>query len=157
MEKVKPRKKHSHRSDGESVSFARVVRSAFTGVLSALVSMLVMSVISSGVCMLFPDPASLTLPMGIAIFVLSSAIGGYVSGAGLKKDKAATFFSGLICGFALMIFLGVGALIQDMLSPDSAHEIGLLTSFFVRGAAIPISTVFSYIAVIPRKKRRRRR
>ena len=157
MEKVKPRKTHSHRSDGESVGFSGVARRAFIGVGAAIVSMLMLALVSSGLCMLSPDPAALTLPVGIAIFFLSSVIGGAVSGAGQSKDKAATVFSGIICGFALVIFSGVGAVTQELLSPDSTHEIGVAASMLTRCAAIPLSAVSAYAASIPRKKRRRRR
>ena len=157
MEKVKSRKKHSRRSDGDSVTFAGVVRRAFMGVGAAIVSMLALAVVSSALCMLSPDPASLTLPTGMIIFVLSSVIGGIVSGAGQSKDKVATVFSGIICGFAIMIFSGVGAVTQELLAPESTHEIGVMTAIIIRVSAIPLSAICAYIASLPRKKRHRRR
>lgn len=151
------RKKHSHRSGGDESGFIGVLRSAGIGVLAALIAMLIMSAVASGLCLLSPDPLSLILPVGIVIFVISSAIGGAVSSVGLKKDRTAVTFSGLTCGFAIMIFLGVGALTQEALSPESTHEIGLVTAFFVRGAAIPIAALSAYASSFFEKKRRKRR
>ena len=157
MEKSKSRKRRSHRGDGDGSGVSGIFRSAFMGVGAALVSMLVMAVISSGLCMLSPDPASLTLPVGIVIFIISSAVGGGISATGLSKDKTATLFSGIICGFAIMTFLGVGAVTQEIISPDSTHKIGLMTSLLIRCAAIPVSGLCAYLAALPRKKRRRKR
>ena len=159
MEKIQHgvRKKHSHRSSGEGVGFAEVVRGAFIGTGAALASMLLMSVISSGLCMLSPDPASLTLPTGLVIFFISSAIGGAISVSGLSRDRTAAIFSGIVCGFCIMIFLGVGALVQGAFAPEYTHSIGSLTTFLLRGAAIPLSGVCAYIASMPKKRRRRGR
>lgn len=151
------RKKHLHRSSDDGVGFAEVIRGAFIGTGAAIVSMLLMAVISSGLCMLSPDPAALTLPVGIVIFFISSAIGGVISAQGLSRDRTAALFSGLACGFCIMIFLGVGALVQNVLASDSAHNVGRLTAFLIRGSSVPLSAAFACFAAKSPKRRKRGR
>ena len=151
------RKSHSRRKEGEGISIGGVALRAFIGVGVALAAMLVLSAVSSGLCMLSPDPAALTLPIGIIIFLLSSAAGGAVSAKGLARDKTAAVFSGILCGFSIMLFLGVGAIVQNALAPDYTHEMGIVKSVLIRAAAIPISGIVAFLTVNRRKNKRHRR
>lgn len=150
-------KKHFRGRDGENVSIGSVVANAFVGAGAALIAMLTLAAVSGGLCMLSNDPAALTLPVGIAIFILTSALGGAVCGARFRKDKTAALFSGCLCGFSLMIFLGIGAILQTALAPEATHGLGLLGSVLIRAAALPLSGIAAFLTASKRKNKRHRR
>lgn len=154
MEHRKNRHRARRTAEEVSVGFNDVVKNSFLGVLSALISMAVLVLAASAVCMLTRDPASFTLPLGIAAFLISAAVGGFVASRGLLRDKTAAVISGIICGFALMIFTGIGAVLQNLLASESTHGLSALVAVLIRALAIPMSLLG---ACIDKKKRTGRR
>ena len=159
MEKSRQRgrEKHLHRGGEGGNGFNAVLRHALLGVCVFLGAVLIFCATGAGLCLLSPDPAALTLPTGIGIFFLSAIAAGGVSGYRLKGDKTAALFSGLLCGFSIMVFSGVGAMVQNLLSAQSTHNIGVLTECLVRGLAIPISGFCAYFTATQKKRGRHRR
>lgn len=159
MEKSRQRgrEKHLYRGSEGGNGFNSVLRDAILGVCVFLGAVLIFCAAGAGLCLLSPDPAALTLPTGVVIFILSSALAGGVSGYRQIEDKTAALFSGLICGFSIMIFSGVGAMVQNFLSAQSTHNIGVLTECLVRALAILISGLCAYFVSARRKRVRHRR
>ena len=155
---VKKNKKHRRRTPEQGdIGFDTIAKNSLIGIGTALLCMLVLSVALAALCMLSPDPASLTLPLGIAVFCLSAAVGGVVSARGLRADKTAAVVSGLICGFALMVLSGISAAVQNFLAPTATHGIPLLPALLLRAASIPLSAVFAFIVLKKKPRARRRR
>ena len=140
-----------------SVGFNDVAKNSFLGVLSALITMAALSVASAAVCMLTNDPAAFTLPVGIAVFLVSSAVGGFVSARRLSRDKTAAVISGVICGFALMLFTGIGAVLQNLLASEATHGLHIAVAVLIRALAIPMSALGACIDKNKRAVRRRTR
>ncbi len=157
MERKNTNKRRQRTAESGRADFNTVARAAFLGIGAEMAAMLVLSLGAAGLCMLSPDPASLTLPVGIALFCLSSLIGGAVSAARLSWDKTAAVVSGAVCGFSLIIITGIGALIQGLLVPEYTHGVGLLWSVLLRTAALPLSAISAFLVVNKRKKPRRHR
>ena len=159
MEKNKSAAKRGlpRRSEKSEIGFDTVIKKAFLGVGVSGLTAIALAAVCAGLCMLSSDPSALTLPIGVAIFVLSSAAGGFLSGRLLSRDRTAALFSGLACGLALTVVSGVSALTQSLLSPESTHEISVLAAVLLRGAAIPIAGGASYFASAKPKVRGHRR
>ena len=157
MERKNTNKRRQRTGEGGKADFNSVVRAALMGIGVEVAAMLILSLVAAGLCMISPDPASLTLPVGIVIFFLSSLLGGAVSAAYLSRDKTAAVVSGGVCGFSLMIITGIGALIQGLLVPEYTHGVGSLWSVLLRSAALPLSALSAFIAVNKRKKPKRHR
>ncbi|MBQ8850222.1 MAG: hypothetical protein IJ011_07840 [Clostridia bacterium] len=155
---AKKNKKHRRRTseDGE-VGFDTVAKNSLIGLGASCALMLILTVALSALCMLSPDPAALTLPLGIAAFCLSAAFGGFISSRQLSRDKTAAVVSGLICGFALAILTGILSVAQSALLPEATHGLGLLQSIVIRASALPLSALFASLSLKKKVRAHRRR
>ena len=154
-QKRKKRQDHSHRTD--SPDFFTVSKKALIGGASTLGSALLLSLAASALSLLAPDPASLTLPIGLAIFFISAAIGGAVSAAGFKGHPQIATITAVFCGFLFVIVSGICAVWQSIAAPDSSHGIPLLLSVILRLMAVPTSALAAYFVSKERNKPRRRK
>lgn len=154
----KNKKQRARRTETIEVGFEIIAKNSLFGIGAAVLSMLALSLASAGLCMISPDPAALTLPVGIVIFLLSSALGGVVSARGLCKHKGAAVIAGVLTGFALMILSGISAVAQNALSLSSTHGLSPVFEVLFRALAIPLCALCSSITLkIGTTGRKRRR
>ncbi len=153
--KRKKRKKRTDESKG--VGFEAVARGTVTGGAGAVGCMLVLALLSAALCMLTPDPLSLSLPVGMVILYLSAAIGGCISAMGLRSNIPAALTASAFCGFTVVILTGICSVLQGLLAPDQSHGIGTGLSLLLRFVAMAVSVTASYLFCKLKPKPRRRR
>ena len=152
----RPRKK-KRAGASDTPDFFTVSKKATLGATAALCVALLLSAVSAALCLLSPDPATLTLPIGIATFLVSAAVGGAVSATGFKSHPTAAVVSALFCGFMLVILTGICALWQSTAATESTHSLPPLLSLAIRITAIPLSALSAYFVTKRLKKPRRRK
>lgn len=150
------KRRHGANDSGE-LGFGTLVKHAARGALVSILSALLLSLAGSALLMLSPDPASLTLYTGIAIFFLSSAIGGAVSAIKIKHDKTGASVASLLCGFLIVVFWGFCSVIELFILPDSLHNLSAWITIAARLSAIPVSLVFGRICCKKRSSHHRRK
>jgi hypothetical protein len=156
MTSQKNKKRQSSPRATDSPDFFTVSKRALIGGAIALGSALLLSLSVSALCLLFPDPASLTLPIGIAIYFISSAVGGAASAIGLRVHPKAAVASALFCGFMLAIVTGICALWQSAAAPEASHGMGVVISTVIRMLSLPTAEISAYLVTRKAKKHRRR-
>ena len=157
MSRHSSRTKKHRSTDNTTTTFETISKRALIGGAVSLAVMIVFALIGAALCMLNADPAGLTLPIGLVTFYISAAAGGYASAVGMKKQRASALTSAALCGFIIAILTGICAALQEYLSPHISHNIPTVTSILLRFLAIPVSMLFSYFALIEKRRRSRRR
>lgn len=150
-------KRKSRGTSSDRSDFLTVSKKALTGGAAALGTSVLLSLICAALCLLYPDPAALTLPAGIIIFFISAAAGGAVSSIGLKGRTALAVTTAVFCGFLIFIVTGICAVWQSSAAPESSHGIPLILAMILRFMAIPTSAISAYFASKNKNKGRRRR
>ena len=101
-------------------------------------------------CLLSPDPASLTLPAGIFTLLLSALAGGFCAA---RLHKSRRLLCGVLCGILLVFFFWLLTLFLG----EPAHEIPFFVSLRLRILAVGVSGMGAMIPAGGRKIHRRRR
>ena len=101
-------------------------------------------------CLLSPDPASLTLPAGILILLLSALAGGFCSA---RLHKRRRLLCGVLCGILLVFFFWLLTLFLG----EPAHGIPFFVSLLLRILTAGVSALGAMIPARERKMHRKRR
>ena len=128
-----PKKKSSTTSPALALLTAIAVGTVF-GLLSALI----LSFVSSLICIRSDDPLSLTRYFSVGILGISYLIGGFVAS---KKARDTALLSSLLTAVAVMLILFLVGLFLP-----SSDKLPLVLSLTVRAVAILMSVVGGYIA-----------
>ncbi len=154
----KRKKRQGRQSEAQSLGFEAVAQGTVVGSGSAVICMSALALVSTALCMMSPDPASLSLPVGLSILYISSAVGGFVSSLKLKREPSAALTAAALCGFTVFVLTGICSTLQAILSPESSHGIGIWVALVLRLLAIAPSMLASYVSckAKPQKHRRRR-
>ena len=152
----KHRKRHS-RSDQTDVGFASIAKSALIGSGYSLAGIIILSIIVSALCLMHSDPATITLPIGLAVLYASACLGGVIASKKFKQDKGLALTAGAVCGFILFFVTGIGSAVLDLVFSGSSHGLKLFTSLFLRAICIPTSLLGAYMGMSRKKKYRKKR
>ena len=101
-------------------------------------------------CLLAPDPASLTLPAGILLLLLCATAGGFCSA---RLHGSRRLLCGVLCGSLMAVLLWILTLFLG----EPAHGIPFFPALLLRILTVGVSALGAMIPVEGRKKRRRRR
>ena len=154
---VKRKKRKKRTDEGKDAGFEAVARGAVTGGAGAVGCMLALAFLSAALCMLTPDPLSLSLPVGMVILYLSAAIGGCISAIGLRSNIPAALTASAFCGFILFILTGICAVLQGIVAPDLSLGFGIVLSLILRLVAMAVAVTAAYIFCRLKPKPRHRR
>lgn len=151
------RRKHAPRSDSGDVSFFDLMKNGAVGAGFALASVIVLSLVSSALCLLYSDPSALTMYAGIAILYISSIAGGVISAIKFRGDKSAAIVSGILCGFIILVSFGIISTFLSLAGGDFSHSVKLIPSILLRALCIPASILGAYMGSRKKSPRRKRR
>ena len=151
------RKKKKATQSSDTPDFFDLSKKAIAGGSASLCTSVLLSLISAALCLLSPDPATLTLPIGITIFFVSAVVGGAISAIGLKGKSLAAMTSAAFSGFILVIATGICAAWQAAAAPYASHNIAIILSLLIRCSAIPTSAAVGYLMSKKAKNHRRKR
>lgn len=153
-----PHKRKISHPSSDSPDFFTISKKALAGGGTALCTSVLLSLLCAFLCLLSPDPAALTLPIGLVIFFISTVTGGAVSAIGLKGRPTAATASAAFSGFILVIATGICAVWQAVAAPHASHGIPLILSIILRISAIPISALIGYfVSKKPKNHRKKHR
>ena len=152
----KKRRNYSHKSEAATSGFSSVSRPAFKGFLISLLCIAVLSLLCSAFCLYSKDPSSITLPVGLAVLYISSAVGGFISSRGLSGDKGYELVAGVFCGFFIFVSTGIFSCILSSFSIEKTG-ISLSLSLLLRSLCILAAFCGAYMGARKKKKRIRRR
>ena len=153
------RKKRKKRTDDtKDAGFEAIAKGAVTGSAGAVGAMLVFALLATALCMLTPDPLSLSLPVGMTILYLSAALGGCISSMKLRGNIPAALTASAFCGFTVVILTGICSVLQSLLAQSLSHGFGIGVSLLLRLAAMAVSVTASYAfcRLKPKPKHHRR-
>ena len=155
------RKKRKKRTDdSRDAGFEAIARGAVTGSAGAVGAMLVLALLATALCMLSPDPLGLSLPVGMSVLYVSSALGGCISSMRLRGNIPAALTASAFCGFTVFILTGICSVLQGILSPEQSHGFGIGISLLLRFLAMAAAVISSYLFCKTKSKattRRRKR
>ncbi len=151
----KAKKRKPRQSEAQAAGFEAVAMGALIGSGGALVCMLALALISAALCMLSPDPASLSMPIGLAILYISSALGGALSSKSFKGELSSALTASGMCGFVLFVLTGICSVLQGLLAPEASHGFGLPTATLLRVLAVAVSMLSACIFCKVRQKKRK--
>ena len=152
----KKRRNYSHKSEAATSGFSSVSRPAFKGFLISLLCIAILSLLCSAFCLYSKDPSSITLPVGLAVLYVSSAVGGLISSHALHGDKSFAPVSGVLCGFFIFVATGIFSCIMSSFNIEKTG-ISLPLSLLLRSLCIFAAFCGAYMGVKKKKKRIRRR
>ena len=141
--------------EGSAASFSSVSGSALRGALISLLCLIFLTLLSSVFCLYYKDPASITLPIGIALLYISSLTGGFFSARAFNSDKSSAIFSGFLCGFFIFVTIGFLSVIMPLFG-ISKGSIKIPFALLLRSGCI-VSALFGAYLVSKKKKRKLRR
>ncbi len=147
------KKSRGRRAETTNTSFLSLVINGALGASVASASALILCAIGSGLSLLFNNPISLSLPIGLTILSIISIIGGMVGAARVKKDKGASYVAAALCGFILIIFFGLISTVLNFTSIGNVHHLNPVISVLLRFVSIPLSLLGAYIILSLNKKR----
>ena len=147
---------HSHKSEAPSSGFSSISRSAFKGLLICLLCIAVLSLLCSVFCLYSNDPSSITLPIGISILYVSSAVGGICASRAHSDDKSYALVSGIFCGFFIFIATGIFSGITSSFGVEKS-DLSVFLSLLLRSLCIFAAFFGAYIGTIKKKRRIRRK
>lgn len=151
------KRKHIPRSEEHDSSFSSLIIFGGIGAIVSFSCAFVLSLISSALCMLSPDPSSLTLYIGLGVLYISSFAGGIVAAGKLQRDRGDAIISGLLCGFTVTVLFGLISTALSFITTDFSHGIKLLPSILLKFICIPMSALGSYVFVSVKGMRPKRR
>ena len=152
-------KKGSHRSpSGHTESdFLTVTKETLVGLLSSAISVIVLTLITSALCMLSPDPSKLTAAAGIVILYVSAIVGGFASAYGLRKNKKASSFGAILCGILLFTVTGLISTALRLFMPEASSDTNIFLNVLLRALIIPMSLLGGYLCIKKPQKRQKRK
>ena len=137
--------------------FFTLSKKALIGGGVAVLSTILLSLIAAALCLLSPDPAALTLPVGLSVFFISAAVGGAVCSTGFKGKPRSAAVAAVLCGFLFVIITGICAAWQSAAAPQASHSINTALAIALRFLAIPTSAASAILVSKQKKAKRRRR
>ena len=152
----KKRRNYSHNSEAATSGFSSVSRPAFKGFLISLLCIAVLSLLCSAFCLYSKDPSSITLPVGLAVLYISSAVGGLISSRALSGDRGYALASGVLCGFFIFVSTGIFSCIMSSINIEKTG-ISIPLSLLLRALCIFTAFCGAYIGTRKKKRRIRRK
>ena len=125
-------KKKQHFSNDEG-SVAKLTKALGIGIVSALLSMIILVLFLSFVALLFSDPNKVILPFAAVATVISSAAGGFVA---TRRNSS----SALICGLTVGAVLLAVHLFCSFVFKADTQSASLFDMLFFK-TSVPISSI----------------
>ena len=152
--KNKKRHYHQPRSEKAEIGFKTLMKSAVMGALISIIFTILLSLLASGLSLLYRDPASIAFPLGIVSLYVAAFIGGVVSAKGVSRDRSLATGATVLCGFALFIFWGIASVSASALGFGIVKNLPL--SLLLRALCIACSVLGAYICRNRNRVKRRR-
>lgn len=128
--------------DEDGIPFAKILKSSLFGLISMLVSGLLLITVTAAIAYACPDPASLTAPLSLLSLMLSELVSGFVCS---KLSKGHPLLCGLVCG-------AICALCMLLLSPIAlgapSSKYGFWQGALLHLSAVGFSVIGSYLGNI---------
>ena len=151
MSKTNKRQKRRKTSSETSSGISDLAKSCGIGLVFGIGSALILSLVSSAICIGLKDPASLTPYFSLAVLGISAFIGGAVSS---KLCKTSSILPALLTASAEMLLF---YLLSIILPTDDNSKTGLIFSLIIRGVVLLLSALGGSLGERKISRRRKRR
>lgn len=138
-------------SDNGKQGISAVIRSSLFGLLSAIATTAILTTVACVAAYSSSDPTVLTLPLSIAVLLISNLVGGIVTS---KLTNGSPLMCGLVCGTAITAAMLIASL---MLFNATATDRTFFESAFLHVSAVCFCILGAFIGDIKLKRDPRRK